>query len=229
MDFPAPAEGTRSTAAGCLPMPATEPSPRPADDTVQDVTTVENLLASLRTAGGAAETVSVDDIRRHLGRRAFGPILAVAALPSLTPIATIPLLPTTLSAIILLSAGQMLAGMRQIWLPRRLLRLEIGRDRLNRLVGFVLPAARLLDRVVRPRLMSLTQEPAIYLVSAVCLLLALLKPPLELVPFTGGIPALPIFLFGVAITARDGALVLVTLALVAAGAIGLAMLAHLLI
>lgn len=210
-------------------MPATEPEPRPADDSPQPITTVEGLLTSLQSAGGAADTVSVDDIRQHLGRRAFGPILAVAALPSLTPIATIPLLPTALSAIILLSAGQMLAGMRQIWLPRRLLRLEIGRHRLNRLVGFVLPAARLLDRLVRPRLTWLTQEPAIYLVSAVCLLLALLKPPLELVPFTGGIPALPIFLFGIAITAHDGALVIVTLALVAAGIVGLAMLADLLI
>ncbi len=187
-----------------------------------EVTNLEGLLARLRTAGAHEEVVTLDDIRGHLGRRAFGPVLAIAALPSLTPIATVPLLPTTLSIIIFLTSVQMLMGMRQIWLPRPLLSQSIGRARLNRTIELAMPVARFIDRLIRPRLVFLTREPTVYVIGTLCCLLALFMPPLELVPFTGGIPALPVLLFGLAMTARDGALVLVTFAMIGAAALGLA-------
>jgi hypothetical protein len=193
----------------------------PTKDKPAEITNLEGMLAGLCEAGSDPETVSVADIRGHLGRRAFGPVLAVAALPSLTPVSTVPLLPSVLSVIIFLTAAQMVAGMREIWLPKRILRLSLGRARLVGIVRFVLPAARFLDRLIRPRLVALTREPAIYGVGIVCCLLALIKLPLEVVPFTSGIPAFPVLLFGLAMTARDGALIVVTLVLIAAGIAGL--------
>jgi hypothetical protein len=115
----------------------------------------------------------------------------------------------------------MLGGMRQIWRRLQVLRVSLSRARLHKIIAFIMPAARFIDRLVRPRLVFLTQEPAIFAIGAVCCLLALIKLPLEVVPFTSGIPAFPVLLFGLAMTARDGALIILTLGLVVAGIAGL--------
>lgn len=203
-------------------MPPRAQNSRGSESNPQRITNLAGLLTRVRDAGKSDETVSLEDLRGHLGRRAFGPLLAIAALPSLTPIATVPLLPTALSIIIVLTSVQMLIGMRRIWLPQRLLRQSFNRARLNRVVDAAMPIARFVDRLIRPRLVFLTREPSVYVIGTLCCLLALMMPPLELVPFTGGIPALPVLLFGLAMTARDGALVLVAFALTGAGALGLA-------
>ncbi len=191
----------------------------PADQNLQ------SLLEALRHAGEAPDTVSISDIQAQLGRRSFGPLLVAAGLPPMTPLGTIPGLPTTMAVVILLTAGQMLVGMRSIWLPKVILRQSINRESMDRIIELALPAARFVDRLLRPRLSFLTQDPYVYVVAGACCLLALTMPPLELIPMTGGIPAFPVVAFGLALIAQDGALVIVGAAAIGIALVGLALLA----
>jgi hypothetical protein len=188
------------------------------------VENLQGMLDALRTAGGDPSRVTIGDMQACLGRRSFGPLLAFAGLPPMTPLGGIPGLPTIMAAIILLTAGQMLVGMRHIWIPDLLRRQSIDRAGLVRAIDLALPAARFVDRFIRPRLVFLTRPPGIYAVAATCCLLALTMPPLELVPFTGGIPALPVVAFGLAMIARDGMLVVLGFLFVILSVTGLSIL-----
>jgi hypothetical protein len=98
------------------------------------------------------------------------------------------------------------------WLPKRLLRYSFSRERLTKTVEKARPFARWTEKVVGPRLSFLTDPPFLNVVAGVCVLLALLFFPLNIIPFAVAAPSAAVLLFGLAITARDGLLVLVGLA-----------------
>lgn len=183
----------------------------------KEISNLEGLLNEFKEAGAGNDSVSVGDIYHRLGRRSFGPMLFFAGLPSMTPIATVPGLPTVLAVIIMLTAIQMLIGLPRLWLPQAILRRSINRDRFVRALDVVRPAARGIDKLIGPRLTFMTEWPFIYLIAVCCCLLALTMPPLEFIPFTGGIPAFPVALFGLGLTVHDGLLVLLALLTIAAG------------
>lgn len=189
------------------------------------VRNIQQLLDELSGLQSGSDVVSAADIQQQLGRRAFGPMLLAAALPSLTPIATIPALPSILSVIVIFTAGQLLIGRREFWLPRFVLDRAVSHKTYLKVIRFLRPVARFVDRLVKPRLTTLTGEPFVRLIAACCCVLAVFKVPLELVPFTGGIPAFPIAIFGLALMAQDGALVIVGLAATVLALILLALIA----
>ena len=74
------------------------------------------------------------------------------------------------------------------------------------------------DRFLKPRLTFLTEPPFVQLVAIVCVAAALVSFPLGLVPFGPVLPGLTVLLFGLALTARDGfVLILAGLGLVGSG------------
>jgi hypothetical protein len=169
---------------------------------------LQGLLDELKEVGAGGDSVSVAAIRERLGRRAFGSLILVATLPSMTPIATIPALPSVLSVITILVAGQLLLGREKVGLPRAILERAIPRERFLQVVAFLRPVARFIDRLIKPRMTALTGEPFVRAIAALCCFLAVFKIPLEFVPFTGGIPAFPIAVFGLALMTQDGGLVI---------------------
>lgn len=178
---------------------------------------LEGLLDQIGDIGADSNSVSIGEIQERLGQRSFGPMLIVAGVPPLTPLATLPGVATLLATIVLLTAAQMLIGPPRLWLPRLISRRRIRRDRLERVVEFLRPVVRALDKVLRPRLAALTERPFLYVIGICTCLLAMTMPPLEFVPLTSGIPSLPVVLFGLALTVRDGVLVLAGLAAMVIG------------
>lgn len=168
---------------------------------------LEGVLDELKEANqpGRRE-VSIGDIRKAIGQRAYGPLLLVPGLIALTPLGGIPTVPTILAVIVLLIAGQMLIGRRRIWLPQVLLRRSVKRERLDKSLKKARPVARFVDRFLKPRLTSLTTGAFAYVIAACCVALALIMPPLEIVPFAVMAPAAAIAAFGLALTSHDGAL-----------------------
>lgn len=181
-----------------------------------EVHRLDELLEAIDQAGGEADEVSVGDVHERVGVRSFGPLLLAAGVIGLTPIAGIPGLPTALAVIVVLIAGQLLIGLKTFWLPELLRRRRVSRERLHKAIGFVRPVARAIDRLLRPRLPWLTEKPSTYVIAATCILVAIMMPPLELVPFAGGIPAGAVTLFGLGLIARDGVLVALAFILSAA-------------
>lgn len=180
---------------------------------------LEDLLGQIEALADRDDRVRLRDLHDLIGVRAFGPLLLVMALVALTPIGAVPALPTALAIAVTLIAGQVVLGRNRLWLPDFVERRHVSAKKLKASVRALSRPARWLDTVVRPRLERLTEPPFDRVVALVCVAIALMIPPLEFVPFGVAAPALALALMGLALTARDG-LVVILAAFVALGGAG---------
>lgn len=148
--------------------------------------------------------VSVDAILKSLGARSFAPLVLAIGLIAVTPIDSIPTLPTTFGVIIFLTVGQMLLGRRSLWLPHFVSARSMDADRLDRAFAWFEPYALRFDRLIGPRLVWLTQGGFLIAITLCCLALAATMPFLELIPLLSTIPALAFTAFGIALLLHDG-------------------------
>jgi hypothetical protein len=165
---------------------------------------LNGLLKNVRTVRGEFSQVRVADIVDQLGQRSFGPLLLLAALPTLTPVSAIPGIATVGAIIILLTSAQLALGLHRLWLPEWVLHRSFDRSAIVRASSWLRPVATVVDKVVRPRLPWLVEPPFVVALAACCILLTFVMFPLQLVPFTSGIPSFPVAIFGLALIARDG-------------------------
>jgi hypothetical protein len=175
-------------------------------------TLAELMEAIAERAKCANPKISLREIHETVGVRAFGPLLFVAGLLTMTPISGIPGVPSVLGLMVVLIAGQMLVGRDRIWLPGKLLRLKVGASKVERSARFALKPARFLDRLVKPRMTALTEGVPRRMVALACVCVGAVTPPLELIPFSTAAPAAAITAFGLGLTARDGVVILIALA-----------------
>lgn len=184
---------------------------------MRQVHNLRSLLKALveQTTG---ETVTVGELLKVAGRRAHGPVLLLLGVIAVSPLTVIPGATWIVATLTVLFTLQVVIGLRHPWLPARLLQTSFDRKLLVNGVTASEKYAAMLDALVKPRLTFLTEAPFLQVVALACLGAALITYPLGLVPFAPLLPGLTILLFGLAITARDGA-VLVLAAMTLAGAI----------
>lgn len=183
---------------------------------------LDELLEQIREAGGDAPSVSLDDILEEIGPRSFGPVLLVAGLIVLMPlIGDIPGMPTATGAFVALTVGQILFGRRDIWLPKWMRTRTVRRTRLNKGVRRLRGPAKAVDRLLRPRLVALTRSPWSHVLAGVCLMVALVMPVMEVVPFSANIAGFILAASGLSLIARDGLMALLALVVTVLG-LGLA-------
>lgn len=167
---------------------------------------LDDLLGELEEAARTkGRKVSVEEIHELLGERSFGPLLLLAGLLGMTPVSAAPTAPSILALIVILVAGQLLIGRERLWLPRRLLHLSVDAEKLRKSVALARRPARILDRIVRPRLCFMTGRAGQRASALACVLVAATTPPLELLPFVAIVPAAAIAAFGLGLVTRDGA------------------------
>lgn len=148
--------------------------------------------------------VSVAEAIEVIGNRSFGPLLLVPGLIGLSPIGAIPGVPGVMAIIVMFVAGQILVGRDHAWLPEALARRSIETARLRRVVNAIHPYARRVDDFLSPRFTGLTTGFFFYVLAALCLLVAVVTPVIELIPLAGIVPNAAIVAYGLAITAHDG-------------------------
>ncbi|WP_274425004.1 exopolysaccharide biosynthesis protein [Chelativorans sp. YIM 93263] len=175
-------------------------------------TNLEKVLDKATQAGDGNKEISVSQIMSAVGRRSFGPLILVISLIGLTPLGGVPGVPTMLAVVVFLIAVQLVVGLEHFWLPRFLLNRTLNRDRFRTAISYMRPVAKVIDRVLRERLIWIFQPIFVRLAAAMCILVTLTVPPLELIPFAGTIPWVAIGIFALALIARDGLLALVALA-----------------
>jgi len=180
---------------------------------------VGGILDSLGELARDRNAVSVEDVKRAFGRRSYGPFLLVPALVELTPIGSIPGVPTILALLIVLFAAQLLWGRSHLWLPGWIARRSISAQRLDAASERLRPLAARLDHWFHGRLPRFTTRAYGQFAAAICILLCLTVPFLEIVPLASSVPMGAIALFGLALLVRDGALMLTAMA-VSVAAIG---------
>lgn len=182
---------------------------------------LQELLEQIETAAREAGSVSLEQILDAVGRRSFGPILVVAGLVILAPlVGDIPGVPTLMAVFVLLIAVQVLMGRRQPWLPGWLRRRSVASDKLLKAIGWLRKPARVVDRLLRPRLQQFTHRAGMYATAVLCLGIAAALPPMELVPFSANAAGLALTALGLALIANDGLLAVVAF-LISGGAIAL--------
>jgi hypothetical protein len=173
-----------------------------------------NVLDQLDQGVGDGSRVTIGDLLEGVGRRSFGPVLLFVGLVAVSPLGGIPGMPTTVAIIVFLTAGQLLARRDHIWLPRWVLRRGFERRKFCRVLGWMRKPARFIDRhLLKPRLRALTNHAGSYAAAAICMMIALTMPPLEMVPFAATVAGLAITCFALSLIANDGLLLLIALAL----------------
>jgi hypothetical protein len=181
-----------------------------------DPKSVGDILDRIEELAKDDRDVSLGHVAEALGSRGFGPFLLIPALIDISPVGGIPGLPTLLGAIIALTAAQLLLGRKHLWLPDFLGRRSLSSEKTCKTIAKLRGLARFLDRWFHGRLPKFTQGPFVRVAAAICILLALTVPPLELLPFATTAPMAAIAAFGLALLVRDGLLMLIATALAAA-------------
>jgi len=175
-----------------------------ADD---ELRTLSDVIESL--GHGEEPQLSVAELVKAFGERAFGALILILALMSLFPWP--PGGKVVFSAPIILLSLELAVQRETVWLPRWLLKVSVNRDIYRRASQKVLKPLRWVEKLSKPRLPALTGEIADVVVGLVCVLLAImLALP---VPFGDMLPAFTLVIFGLAMTQRDGLAII-------AGAIG---------
>lgn len=182
---------------------------------------LEQVIDGVVELGDNQSKVSVGDIQDKIGQRSFGPFLFVPAIIEISPVGGIPGVPSMLALIVALFAIQMLFGRHHFWMPGFLAHRSVSGQKLEKGLNKVRPVVRWLDKVSNKRLVWATSNSFLRVIAVLCVVLATSVPPLELLPFASTAPFSAICLFGLGITTRDGAAIVLGL-IVAVGAFVLA-------
>lgn len=159
-------------------------------------------------AAAVEEYVSVQDMLDQVGNRSMMPIVLMISLILVSPISGIPGLSTLSALVIMMVMGQALFQRDRLWLPGFLRNRRVRSDRLRKAVIWLRTPAAWVDRNTHPRLRILTNGPLRWLTLALCMLVPMIWPFFELVPFTATIGASSVALMSFGLLTRDGLYVL---------------------
>lgn len=190
--------------------------------------TSDVLQLILREKAGGR--IALGDLVEAMGERAYGALLLLFAIPNVIPVA-IPGWSTVFGLPMILFAGQLATGLHRPWLPRWLADRSISHQDFEKVALKVLPSLIRAERLLKPRLLPLTEWSGERAIGVVCLILAIvITLP---IPLGNMLPGLAVTILALGLIERDGvavllghALSLVSLAIVAAvvAAIALAIL-----
>lgn len=181
-----------------------------------EVKTLREVVDRLCIAGDGDE-VSVQDILDTLGKRSFAPLLLVPSVLLVSPLSGVPGAGTFGAILMALISAHLVMGWERLWLPGFVLRGHVSRERMTKAARFLRPATAFIDRLVGPRLTFLTHGFFPRIIGLICLGIALVMPPLELVPMANSIAASAIAGFALALVTHDGLLVILALLIAGVG------------
>ena len=172
---------------------------------------VEDIERAAENAEG--ENISVGQIVDAFGSRSYGALLIIPALITIAPTGSIPGVPTAMAVWIALVSGQLIFRNQGIWLPNFLKNISFARDRVAGAAKKSKPWFGKLDSVIGPRLQRFASGPGVYAIAASALVMALVVPPLEIIPYAVVGPSFVFLILGFALSARDGLWALVGMSL----------------
>ena len=167
-----------------------------------------DLLQRIADVASERDEVYFATIMTALGTRSFGPVVLLIGVILVSPLSGIPGLPTTMAAALLLVSLQLVFGRDSFWLPRFLTNRHISSARLLKGLQWLDPPARFVDWWLRPRFCVLASNRGAVVIAGICILLALIMPVLELVPFSTTAVGVAVAAFGLALVALDGLFVM---------------------
>ncbi len=180
----------------------------------ETISNLEGLLDRIDEAAKDRERISLGTILDKVGNRSFGPLLLAAGMIAFSPLSGIPGMPTFVGVMVLLIALQMLIHRRYFWLPDWLLNRSIGRAKLLKAIRWLRRPSHYIDYLLRPRLSFLVRGLGVHGIATVCVLIALVMPVMELIPFSATTAGFALTILGLALIANDGLLALLAFSVI---------------
>ncbi|WP_029085752.1 exopolysaccharide biosynthesis protein [Brevundimonas aveniformis] len=151
---------------------------------------------------GRGEGLTLGDIRDRLDERGFGILILILSIPCLVP--ALYGVPQAIGIPILLLAGQLLIGMKEPWLPTRLLTRRCPQAWLDRMADFAEKRMGWFERLSRPRLQALStglgeRFAALFMIIATITIV---------LPLVNTVPSVALAMLAVGLIQRDGLFVL---------------------
>jgi len=175
-----------------------------------DLQNMQQVLDRIATeTAGIRRHVTLESILDAVGTRSFGTLLLLPGLILFSPLSGIPTVPTTMGVFTLLISLQLMFRRQALWLPHWLLERKVHRKRLDRSLRWLHKPARIIDRMLKPRLSFLVRGIGVDLIAAICIIIALTLPLMEFILFSASSAGLVLTTFGLSLTARDGLLALI--------------------
>jgi hypothetical protein len=166
-----------------------------------------DLLAALIDKADGEGDISLQEVLKLLGGRAFGLAILIFSLPNSLPIPSPPGFSSVTGIPIIIFGVQMMLGRKSLWMPSRIRRYHFSRAKLTMFLGKALPYIRKVERLLHPRISFMHTRPGEAIAGlAVILLATMLALP---IPFGNFLPGLSISLIAFGMLERDGALTLV--------------------
>lgn len=174
----------------------------------KELQNLAHVMDRVGTAAADRKRVSLGMVMNAVGSRSFGPLLVMVGLILFSPLSGIPGMPTTMGAVVLLIAVQLVLGRKKFWLPGWLLARDMDRKKLENALDRIRPAARFIDRWLQPRLVFFTRGPGIGMLAIACMAMATMMPLMEIVPFSATSAGVILTLLGLSLIAGDGLMAL---------------------
>ncbi|SFU98276.1 exopolysaccharide biosynthesis protein [Halomonas korlensis] len=178
----------------------------------QPLQDLEQLLDRIGELTRDNDQVSIGMVVESVGSRSFGPLLMLIGITLFSPLSGVPGMSVFMASFVLLIAIQMLIGRKQFWLPHYILNRSVERGKLQKALDWLGKPARGIDRALKPRLTFLVHSGGSYGIAALCVVVGLCMPFMELVPFSASAAGLALLLLGLALVVHDGLLVLLAVA-----------------
>lgn len=176
---------------------------------------LNGLLDKIEEVAKEKEVVSIEVILDAIGRRSFGPLLLLAGIIVLAPlIGDIPGVPTTIGIFVFAISIQLLLGYEHFRLPKWMLNKSVKCEKVMKILKYLRPPGRFLDRWLQPRITILTEGPFLYVIAAICVLISLLLPLMEFIPFSANLGGGLLTILGLSMISRDGVLTLLAFVLI---------------
>lgn len=175
-------------------------------------TSLSGILKALQQRGDKQKVTLGTVIARCEGR-GFGALLFVFSLIIFLPTGAIPGLAGVCALFIMLITAQMLIGRTHLWLPEKLKHFRLKENMIDKGINFLMPKAQWIDEHTHHRLHFLLKPFSVRMVALLCMALALLAVPMELIPMAGSLPAAAIMFLALGLMVEDGLLIAIGLSI----------------
>lgn len=144
--------------------------------------------------------------------RGFGALLVFPALLTILPTGAIPGVPVCSAAMICLISGQLVLGKKHPWIPGPLAKFSMSKKKLEAALKKARPLAEAIDQFAHPRYEFLVKKSMQRCVAFLCMALAVIMAVIGFIPYVPALFSIPILLFAVGLSVRDGLLTMIGLA-----------------
>lgn len=179
------------------------------------------ILETIRDDTEQGEQISVDELMTALNSRGYGPLLIGPAIITVLPTGAIPGVPAISALLIIFVSVQILMRHKKPWIPKRFKEASFSRKAFVSGIETVKPYTQKIDRLFYPRLQFLVRHEIQPLIAILCIIMSICIIILGWIPFQAMLPASGILLLGLGLSAKDGLMVSISMAIMTGSMIAL--------